>query len=138
MHIRRILGVVTLIVATTIVAPHKPAGATSEHRKVYRGFASVYSPGVMERVARIRNMRPVACMISSPLYPLGTWVWVRSHVTGITLRCRTTDVSHPKHIPSQLRRRQYVELANGLAWPICRHKYAGQGPIRSCPVSIWQ
>ena len=43
------------------------------------GYAPRYSPGVMERVVRRRDLAPAACNISSAYYPLGTWVYVWSH-----------------------------------------------------------
>ena len=47
----------------------------------------------MERVSRVRDLPRVDCMVSSPRYPIGTWVWVYGYTTETLLRCRVTDVS---------------------------------------------
>jgi hypothetical protein len=60
---------------------------------VHEGHAPYYAANVMERVSERRGLPQVGCMVSSPRYPLGTWLWVWGRNTGVLLHCRVTDVS---------------------------------------------
>lgn len=121
------------IVLALLVGPSSDVGA---HPVGHNGFASVYNRGVMERVARNRKMTIVNCMIATPLYKIGTWVTVRSRVTGKVRRCRVTDVPQPRHMKMKFRTKEFVEFNAGMSMVMCAHPYPGYGPRRSCPIWI--
>ena len=77
---------------------------------VTQGYAPHYAPGVMERVAHVRQMERVGCMVSSPTLPLGTWMYIYGSRTGALRYCRVTDVSHPRDKARHLRTGRIVEL----------------------------
>ena len=123
----RVATLLALFVATSL-----PARA-----QTYTGYASIYATGVMEAVSRHRGLPVVPCMIATPLVArVGVWVSVTSGVTGERLRCRTTDVVHPRDQAAHLRTRHYVEFDNRSGRRMCRVRYAGQQPRRACPVTI--
>ncbi len=64
----------------------------------------------MERVSRNRDLPIVGCMVSSPVYAVGAWVWVYGERTGALLHCRVTDVSHPRDKARHLRMGRIAEL----------------------------
>lgn len=101
----------------------------------YSGYAPHYSPGLMQRVARNRDMTVVACMVSSPRYPLGTWLLVAGLNTGNVERCRVTDVSHPRDIARHRRTRREVELAFETVPRICGRAALRERP-EACPVIV--
>lgn len=101
--------------------------------------AAHYAPGVMERVARNRNMSVVDCMISSPYYGssyLGTWAVVTSNLTGESFKCRFTDVSNKKHIPMQIKRNILIEVNWITAKRMCKISTVNQEPPSACPVTL--
>jgi hypothetical protein len=102
---------------------------------VHEGFAPRYSPGVMERVSRNRDMPIADCMVSSPRYPLGTMLWVYGANTDTLLHCRVTDVSHPRDRTRHLRTQREVELGFTEAKRLCGAKAMKDRPER-CPVIV--
>ena len=99
------------------------------------GFAPRYSPGLMERVSRTRDLPPVACMVSSPVYAVGTWVWVWGQNTATVLYCRVTDVSHPRDVARHLRTKRVVELGYDEALALCGEAHINDRP-EQCPVVV--
>ncbi len=97
------------------------------------GYAARYAPGVMDRVAVNRGMPSVGCMISSPLYPIGEWVYVYGKVTGERLKCRITDTSAPKDKARHIRNRLFVELNYDSAYTICG---SVTNSNKECPILI--
>lgn len=100
---------------------------------VSQGVAPHYAPGVMERVARIRHMERVGCMVSSPVEPLGTWLYVYGVRTGALRYCRVTDVSHPRDRARHLRTGRLIEIDYPNTWALCGS--TKDRPER-CPVVI--
>ena len=76
----------------------------------YAGFAAGYSPGLMGRVARNRQMPLVDCMVSSDLAKIGTWLIVISDLDGEQRLCRVTDQSAGVDLRRHLRERLYIEF----------------------------
>ena len=99
------------------------------------GYAPRYSPGLMERVSQHRGLEPVPCMVSSPYYGLGTWVYVWSQNKKILRHCRVTDVSAPQDAPRHKRTRRIVELSYELAAELCGQEYLHSRP-EQCPVTV--
>jgi len=99
------------------------------------GYAPRYSPGVMERVVRRRDLAPAACNISSAYYPLGTWVYVWSHNRHILRYCRVADVSHPRDVARHQRTKRVIELGYTEAQSLCGDA-AMQAPPTACPVTV--
>jgi len=58
-------------------------------------------------------------MVSSPTLPLGSWVWVYGRRTGVLLRCRVTDVSHPKDQERHIRTGRIAELSYEVTERLC-------------------
>lgn len=98
-------------------------------------YAAHYRPGLMEQVARRRNMTLVDCMISSPWHPLNTWMRIESNVNGEIAYCRTTDVSAPRD-RARHKRRQLIELDWQTAKRLCAISRVAERPPRACPVKI--
>ena len=99
------------------------------------GYAPRYDPGVMERVARTRHMDAVPCMVSSPYYPVGTWVYVWSQNKKLLRHCRVTDVSAPQDAPRHKRTKRIIELRYEQAIELCGHEYLHSRP-ETCPVTV--
>lgn len=99
------------------------------------GYAPRYSPGLMARVAERRGLTPVACMVSSPIYPVGTWVWVWGRSTHTLERCRVTDVSASADRARHIRTRRIVELGYDEAKRICGEQHLNDRP-EQCPVVV--
>lgn len=99
------------------------------------GYAPRYSPGLMEKVAQRRHMEIVPCMVSSPYYPIGTWVYVWSHNHSILRHCRVTDVSHPKDAPRHKRTKRIVEIAYENVAELCGEQFINSRP-EMCPVTV--
>ena len=102
---------------------------------VQQGYGPRYSPGVMERVARVRDMPPADCMVSSPVYPIGTWVWVVGLNTGAVERCRVTDVSADKDRARHLRTKRVAELGYQEARRFCGAQHMRDRP-EQCPIIV--
>jgi hypothetical protein len=99
--------------------------------EVREGWAPHYSIGLMTQVARARDMAPVGCMVSSPVHPIGTWVYVYGTRTGVLLYCRVTDASHPKDRARHLRTHRVVELSYEVTEALCgsTHERAADCPV---------
>ena len=102
---------------------------------LHSGYAPRYSPGVMERVARVRDLPPVDCMVSSPRYPIGSWVWVYGWNTDTLLHCRVTDVSQDRDRARHLRTKREVELGYTEAQRLCGRQYLNHRP-EQCPILV--
>lgn len=102
---------------------------------VQEGYGPRYSPGVMERVSRKRGLPIVDCMVSSPVYPIGTWVWVYGSNTGALEHCRVTDVSHPRDKARHLRTKRVAELGYNEAIRFCSRKHINHRP-EQCPITV--
>lgn len=100
---------------------------------IQESYAPHYSPNLMARVARNRDMQPEACMISSAQYDIGTWLWVYGKRTGVLLHCRVTDVSHPRDVKRHLKTRRLVELSWEVTRALCK---TTTDPSIACPVLI--
>lgn len=104
---------------------------------VHQGGAAHYSPGVMERVSRFRKMPVVDCMIASIYHNrLGEWVTVKSLKTGAVERCRVTDVTRKRDIPTMKRRNVVVEFNFAAAKRMCAIHRPNEAPPRDCQVVI--
>ena len=111
----------------------------------HAGHAPHYDKGLMEQVSRNRDLPIVACMISSPRYPIGTWVWVFGLNTGVLLHCRVTDESADMDTSGLSRRESdrqrhkrlgwEAELGNTEARRLCGIK-AMRDPPKGCPIVV--
>jgi hypothetical protein len=70
-------------------------------------------------------------MISSPVYPLGTHVWVYGERTGVLLRCVVVDVSHPRDVVRHIRTKRVIEISHENARELCG---SVRGNVKECPV----
>lgn len=112
---------------------------------VHSGHAPYYDKGLMEQVSRTRDLPWVDCMVSSPRYPVGTWVWVYGSNTGALLWCRVTDESADTDTSGQGRRESdrqrhlrlgwEAELGNREAQKNCGIKAMKNGP-KACPITV--
>lgn len=100
---------------------------------VESGWAPHYAPGVMERVARNRDMQPAACMVSRPRGPIGGWVWVYGEKTQTLLHCRVTDVSAPADVARHIKLRRRVELSYEVTNALCG---STRERVIDCPVLV--
>lgn len=100
---------------------------------VTTGWAPHYAKGVMERVARNRDMQPVACMVSRPRGPLGGWVWVYGERTGVLLHCQIVDVSHPRDLKRHERTGRVVEISYEVTMALCG---STRERVIDCPVTV--
>jgi hypothetical protein len=103
--------------------------------EVMSGVAPRYSKGVMERVSRNRDLPLAGCMVSSPYYDVGEWVLVYGVNTDRALRCRITDVSHPRDRARHIRTRRVTELSYEAALALCGRKHINHRP-EQCPVTV--
>lgn len=99
------------------------------------GSAPRYAPGVMERVSRNRDLPLVGCMVSSPVYAVGTWVWVWGRNTATVLHCRVTDVSGAADRARHIRTKRVVELGYEEARQLCGEAHINDRP-EQCPVVV--
>lgn len=100
---------------------------------VYHGWAPHYSPGLMRKVALRRGIEPVKHMVSSPRYPIGTWLTVCGGNTGECREALVVDVSHPRDLARHLRTRREVEISGEDELLFCGHR---NEPVRKCPVTV--
>ncbi len=100
---------------------------------VTTGYAPHYRPGLMAEVAERRGIEQTACMVYSPVYPLGTRLWVYGERTGTLLRCTVVDVSHPRDKARHLRTKRVVELSYEVTRALCG---TVKGMARECPVIV--
>jgi hypothetical protein len=87
----------------------------------------------MERVSDVRGMARVGCMVSSPTKPLGAWLYVYGERTRRLLRCRVTDVSHPRDKARHIRMRRVVELGYASTVALCG---STRERVIDCPVVV--
>lgn len=99
------------------------------------GYAPRYAPGVMERVTERRGLPAVTCMVSSPVYGVGTWVWVWSLNESTLHHCRVTDVSAGKDRQRHLRTKRVIEVGYKEARMICGEDHLQDRP-EACPVIV--
>lgn len=99
------------------------------------GYAPRYAPGVMERVSHNRRLPTVECMVSSPYYRVGTWVWVWGLNTNALERCRVTDVSQARDRERHIRTKRIVELGYTEALRFCGEEHMQHRP-EQCPVIV--
>jgi hypothetical protein len=105
------------------------------------GYATHYSPGLFERVARNRGMPVAACLVADDVAQLGAWLWVRGVRTGALRHCQVTDLSHGSAtVPGSDKWRHLrdglIELDHDSAVEVCGEWFSG--PWRHCPVTIWR
>ena len=100
-----------------------------------QGIAPHYAKGVMERVAEWRGLPADVCHVSSPVYPIGTPVYVYGLNTGVLRGCIVSDVSQPGHVARHIAKGYWAELGNNEARSICG-KSAMRDPPRSCPILV--
>jgi len=101
----------------------------------------------MEQVSINRELPIVGCMVSSPRYPIGTWLWIYGHNTGVLLHCRVTDESADTDTSGRGRRESdrqrhlrlgwEAELGNTEARRLCGIK-AMREPPRGCPITVFK
>ena len=99
------------------------------------GYAPRYAPGLMQKVAVRRHMEVTPCMVSSPYYPLGTWVWVWGRKTYTLSHCKVVDVSSSKDRDRHIRTKRVVELSYENAITICGIKNINNRP-EECPITV--
>lgn len=91
----------------------------------------------MGRVAKLRSLPLVNCMIATPLSDsIGQIVTIISGITGEQLLCRVTDVVRKRDMPAHMRTLHLVEFDNASGKRMCRVSYAGQRARRDCPIRI--
>jgi hypothetical protein len=136
----RLLSTATLLVA--VAMPGSISGAPTGVRTAgaHKGYASIYNPGVMGRIARKHGLPIVGCMIATPLASkdsdLGRWVTVTSLVTGERTNCRVTDVVRARDMREHLRSKHYVEFDATSGLRMCNQAYVGQKPRKACPIRV--
>ena len=101
--------------------------------QVQSGYGPHYARGVMERVSANRDMPMVECMVSSPVYEVGAWVWVYGTRTGVLLHCRVTDVSHPRDVERHKRTGRIAELGWQNTKALCG---ATNERVVDCPILV--
>lgn len=102
---------------------------------IHSGYAPRYSPGVMERVSRNRDLPLAGCMVSSPYWPIGTMIVVYGWNTDRLELCRVTDVSADKDRARHLRTRRVAELGYQEAIRFCGVRHINHRP-EQCPIIV--
>jgi hypothetical protein len=96
-----VLGWVLLMLQMTTI--------TEYVSRIHSGTAKHYSPGVMERVARVRGLPIVEHMASVPdCSMIGSYVAAR--INGVTWRYRVTDCSAPRDRARHIRQGLVIEI----------------------------
>lgn len=72
-------------------------------------------------------------MVSSPVWPLGTQLWVYGERTGQLLDCTVMDVSHPRDRERHIRTRRVVELSFEVTEALCG---STKERVVDCPVIV--
>ena len=98
--------------------------------EIHEGYAPHYARNLMDRVAAHRGLGLSACMVSSPRYTVGAWVWVWGVNTRTLRHCQVVDVSHPRDKARHLRTGREVELSYEVALDLC----GNLGRPTDCPV----
>lgn len=125
-----IATVLLAVIAGVAPIPTQAAGDT------WTGFAAHYRPGLMQRVARVRGMEIVACMVASPHHRIGTWLSIHSAKYKKTLNCRVTDVPKAAHRAALIKRKIVTELDFESAMVLCGIKRLRERPPSACPVVV--
>lgn len=100
---------------------------------VREGVAPHYAPGVMERVADHRGMARAGCMVASPIYAIGEWVYVYGVQTGALRYCQVTDTSQARDRERHLRTGRIVEIDFQNTAAMCG---STEGRPEQCPVVV--
>jgi len=120
--------------------------------QIHTGYAPHYGRtingvDIMNKVAHVRDLPLVECMVSSARYPVGTWVYVVSLKTETYEYCRVTDVSNTTRKCRQkirrcesdgerhLRTRRELELSYEAGLRICGARAMRERP-EACPIII--
>lgn len=114
-----------------------PAHLLSRAVEVHRGVAPRYSPKLMAKVSARRGLPVVGCMVSSPYWKVGTWVYVYGYNTNQLEYCRVTDVSAPKDRARHLRTGRVAELGYEEARRLCGAKHLNDPPSK-CPILVFR
>lgn len=102
---------------------------------VQEGWAPHYSKGLMQAVAARRDITPVPCMVSSPVYAVGDWVYVWGRRTGVLRHCKIVDVLHPRDRARHIRTRRWVEISYEVTVALCG---STKGRPTDCPVIVFK
>jgi len=86
---------------------------------IQEGFAPHYAKGVMERVVARRGLPTDGCHVSSPVYPIGTPVYVYGVNTGVLRYCIVSDVSQTAHKARHIAKKWWAELGFREAENLC-------------------
>jgi hypothetical protein len=100
---------------------------------VQEGYAPHYAKGLMAKVAARRDMRPVACMVSSPIHPIGGWQYVYGVRTGALRFCKIVDVSHPRDVERHIRTMRIAEIAFEDTRALCG---STRERVVDCPIIV--
>ncbi len=87
----------------------------------------------MAQVASRRGMQPAACMVSSPVLPLGSWVYLYGINTGVLRYCLVVDVSEARDRARHIRTRRIAEISYEVTHDLCGHTME---PVESCPILV--
>jgi hypothetical protein len=101
--------------------------------EVYEGYAPHYGKGLMARVAARRGLPAVGCMVSSPRFPIGTYLYVYGVNTGALRYCKVVDVSAPKDSARHLRTRREIEIAYENTIDLCG---STKTRVTDCPILV--
>jgi hypothetical protein len=102
---------------------------------VQQGWAPRYAKGVMERVVERRGLPTDVCHVSSPVYPIGTPVYVYGLNTGVLRGCIVSDVSQAAHKARHIAKQWWAELGFREAESLCGER-AMREPPRGCPILV--
>jgi hypothetical protein len=131
MRLRSTGAALILLGSLTVTGP-----SPVEAKRSYSGYAAHYRPGLMAKVSRNRGLPVVSCMVASPFHRVGTWLTVTSRKNGRSLRCRVTDVPHPRDRARIVRRGIVVEVDFTSAKALFGIRRVGQLAPRDCKVII--
>ncbi len=101
--------------------------------QIQTGWAPHYASGLMRRVARNRDIAPVACMVSRPRGPIGGWVWIYGHATGTLLHCKVVDVSEAIDLARHERTGRVAELSYEVTRALCGRT---DERVIDCPITV--
>ena len=100
---------------------------------VYEGHAPHYARNLMDRVAARRDLAPAPCMVSSPRYAIGSFVYVYGKQTGALRHCKVVDVSADADRARHIRTGREVELDYAVTAAICG---TTRGSVAECGVIV--
>lgn len=102
-----------------------------------QGWAPRYAKGVMEQVAEKRGIAVDVCHVSSPIYPIGTPVYVYGFNTGALRGCIVSDVSQTAHKARHIAKEWWAELGYSEAVSLCGIEHINDPP-KMCPVIVFK